>query len=225
MELVAETWSNLQVKANGRMSNTMVSFSVHSLPRPAPDHDTLVAWSARLKDLRLKSLKSDADSWISTYESEVGQPEEFWLSRLQATRACHLVLVRDGPPGHGIDTEALPLLQGDWVGFVVIIGPEPSNMGKSGSASSEYLMSALFIDAELRGYGLGKRLVQEAMTTVRHDALMNKLTAPYCTTSVRHGNDHALKMYQKLGFRIVEPVSHGVKEGRQYTSTVLRTDL
>lgn len=122
-------------------------------------------------------------------------------------------------------TEALPSLENDLLGFVVIVGPDQSNISKSSSASPEYLMSALFVDAEVRGCGLGKQLVQEAMMTVRKDALKNNLSAPFCTTGVRDGNDHALEMYQKLGFRIVFPDYQVVKEGRQYTSTVLRIDL
>jgi ribosomal protein S18 acetylase RimI-like enzyme len=49
--------------------------------------------------------------------------------------------------------------------------------------------------------------------------------AGFCITDVRHGNDHALKLYQKLGFDITDRSKSTEKEGRTYYYTQLRLRL
>ncbi|OQU96841.1 hypothetical protein CLAIMM_02869 [Cladophialophora immunda] len=122
----------------------MASFSVHTLPNPAPDHDTLLEYSSRLKALRLRSLKEDAKSFISRYDSEVSQSEEFWLNRLRDDQATHLILVR-----HDALSQKWNLLEHQWVGFVVIVAPNPKNVDDAGRPSpTEWYMAALYVEPE-----------------------------------------------------------------------------
>lgn len=202
----------------------MDHFSVRALPIPVPDQHTLLEYSARLKALRLKSLKHDTGSFISKYESEVNEPPEFWLKRLTDPRAVHLVLCRhdsDDPS----DTIQLTLLRSQWVGFVVIIAPDRNKDEAAAPTVPEWQMAALYVEAEVRGQSLGKRLVQATMDYIRNNSSSSAGSPPFCMTSVRHGNDLALQLYQKLGFRVVDANEQVEKEGRQYTATMLRIDL
>lgn len=201
------------------------SFSIHTIPETASDKSTFFEYSSRLKKLRLESLKSDPDSWISVFESEVDQPPEFWFNRLSDPRAVHLVLVHDDPDSNSSSGETSTLLESQWVGFVVIITPENDSANEAGQPSSEYIMSALYVDSDFRGRGLGRRLVQATIQTVRDDVLRATVASPVCITNVRHGNDHALRLYQKLGFEVIDSDHHGEKEGRPYKSTMLRINL
>ena len=199
----------------------MASFSVDVLPNPAPNHDTLLRYSARLKALRLRSLKDDTKSFISKYESEVDQPEDFWLNRLRSDRAFHLVLAREST-----ESSSATLLQKEWVGFVVIIAPARGKVQNTGQpSSSEWEMAALYIEPEVRGQGLGERLVRATIDYVKGHGFINENETQCCLTSVRHGNDNALWLYQRLGFRVIEPNAHIEKEGMNYLATKLRIDF
>ena len=57
------------------------------------------------------------------------------------------------------------------------------------------------------------------------EARLQQCKPTYYTTSVLHGNENALELYQKLGFRIVEPNAHHEKEGREYLTTKLSIDF
>ncbi|KIW95384.1 uncharacterized protein Z519_03968 [Cladophialophora bantiana CBS 173.52] len=199
----------------------MSFFSIHTLPSPALDHNTLLEYSSRLKALRLRSLKEDAKSFISRYESEVAEPEEFWLDRLRDDRATHLILVR-----HNALAQESTLLGHQWVGFVVIIAPNRKKVDEAGrSSSAEWHMAALYVEPEVRDQGLGKRLVRATIDYIRTNSSSEHDESPCCLTSVVHGNDNALDLYQRLGFRIIHPNEEVEKEGRKYLATTLRMEV
>ncbi|EIP3425644.1 acetyltransferase [Salmonella enterica] len=52
-------------------------------------------------------------------------------------------------------------------------------------------MDALFIDPDVRGQGIGKRLVEHALTLV-----------PGLTTNVNEQNTQAVGFYKKMGFKV-----------------------
>jgi len=195
-----------------------MAHSVYTLPKVGLEDSTFQEYSKRLRILRLKSLQADPDSWVSIYESEADQPPEFWWKRLREPRAVHHVLVRNDPSTDSSDTKSA-LLAGEWIGFVVMIIPGAEDR------TPEYDMSALYIDAEARGLGLGKRMVQKVIDTVRQHETKVGEELPFCTASVRHGNESALGLYQKLGFRVINTDRIAEKEGRKYHTTDVRFDV
>ncbi|EXJ85019.1 hypothetical protein A1O3_05694 [Capronia epimyces CBS 606.96] len=203
----------------------MATFSIRTLPNPAPSHDALLEYSSRLQALRLRSLKQDPSSFISTYENEVDQPQEFWLQRILDPKAIHLVVVRNDPEYDALDKESGGLMKGEWVGFVVIIAPDWDEGENQGHESPPYLMAALYVTSDCRGLGLGKRLVQATLDTVKQAGSVKNVTSRSCITHVRHGNKQALALYQKMGFQAINPNEHTEKEGRTYNVTTLRIDL
>lgn len=195
-----------------------MAHSIHTLPNVAPEEVTFREYSQRLRTLRLKSLQADPGSWISTYESEVNQPPEFWWNRLKEPRAVHHVLVKNDPDTDSSDTNSA-LLSGEWLGFVVMLIPTAEDR------SPEYEMSALYIDTQARGLGLGKRMVQKVIETVRQHKAEVGEESPSCVANVRHGNDSALRLYQHMGFRVIDADQIAEKEGRKYHTTEMRFDV
>jgi ribosomal protein S18 acetylase RimI-like enzyme len=197
----------------------MAAFTVEVLPNPAQDEATLREYSTRLKALRLRSLKEDPKSFSSRHESEVKQPENFWLDRLRDQRASHLILARDDGTTH-----QPTLLEKEWVGFVVIVGPAAGD-GVIQSSSREWFMAALYVMPELRGQGLGETLVRASIRYVKdHGATQDDQTLEY-VTSVLHGNKRALELYRRLGFGIIDPEERLEKEGRVSLATKLKFDF
>ncbi|KAK5053968.1 hypothetical protein LTR84_001930 [Exophiala bonariae] len=195
-----------------------MAYSIHTLPKLDQADTTFQEFSRRLKNLRLQSLKADPDKWVSIYDSEVNQPDDFWWNRLQDSQAIHHILVKNTSESDGPDSKSV-LLAGEWVGFVVIIVPDAENK------SPEYLMNALYIDTQARGIGLGKRMVRQVIDTVRKHETKAGQAPPFCTASVRHGNDSALALYRKLGFRVVNADGIAEKEGRKYRTIEIRYDI
>jgi ribosomal protein S18 acetylase RimI-like enzyme len=222
--------SHVPVFALSRMNKIVAmpsSFSIQALPRTSHG-DENVEYALRLKKLRLKTLQEDPGSWVSLYKDEVDQPQDFWVSRLNDPRAIHLVIVRLDSSKDNVEASTTVLSQGDWVGLVVIILPEftpEDNVDQKEQTSSEFLMAAVSVHSEYRGHGLGGRLVQKAIETSRAFATGRNMTSPCLIARVRPGNDLALKLYQKLGFRIIQPEDHGEKGGIPYTTTVVRVNL
>lgn len=202
----------------------MATFSIITLPYPAPDHKTLVEYSSRLKALRLKSLKQNPESFISVYESEADQPQDFWLRRLSGPRASHQVVVRNNPDPTALD-ENSRLMQGEWMGFVVTIAPDWDAAEDSSHEPPQYFMSAVYVEPESRSLGLGKQLVQATLATVKKDSTAKGKASACCNTTVRHGNDRAQALYEKMGFQVVDPNKGFEKDGKIYTATTLRIDV
>ena len=110
--------------------------------------------------------------------------------------------------------------------FVVIIAPARSNERSDlAKAPEEWEMAALYIEPDVRGLGLGKRMVEETIAYIKKHSFSQEGQKAYCLTNVRHGNDNALERYQRLGFHIIDPSERVEKEGREYLATKLRIDI
>lgn len=207
----------------------------YKLPQLATSDPVLLEFVSRMRSLRLKSLQTDAKSFISIYDSEVREPMEFWVKRYQSPIAEHFTIVRN-PVTKG-DNFISELLGQDWLGFMVLVGPndtraEPqviqeqtSTLTGASPTRKEYFMAAVYIDPPIRGRGAGRLLVQAAIDSIRENQRRTPDIPISCVTSVVHGNNLALNLYQKLGFQIIDNDAIEEKEGRSYHTTALRIDL
>lgn len=94
--------------------------SIHPVPREPKDDSTWEEYSVRHKALRLRSLREDAASFVSRYESEVKEPISFWIDRLKSATAWTLVMVR-GPEDLTDDGDVLLRKDVEWVAFCVMM--------------------------------------------------------------------------------------------------------
>ncbi|MER6910714.1 GNAT family N-acetyltransferase [Streptomyces sp. NPDC000594] len=138
----------------------------------ALDPDDWPLW----RGLRLAALAEAPRAFGSTlgdWQGE-GDREERWRARLGIPGALDLVALLDGRP----------------VGMAsgVPEGPEPG-----GSGAVELI--SVWVDPAARGRGVGDRLIQEIETWAAGRG------APLLKLSVRHGNDTALALYTRHGFR------------------------
>ncbi|KIV88842.1 hypothetical protein PV10_08480 [Exophiala mesophila] len=193
----------------------MANFSVHVLPNPPEDEATFREYSNRLRTLRLKSLQSDPDKWISRYDSEIQEQPEFWWNRLRAEGVIHHVLVANA----GNDKSSVQyLLEGQWVGFVVTTCPALD-------MQPEYHIAAVYIDQDFRGRGLGKILMREVLNTVKAEVSKATQPSPYCTIGSLHGNEVAARLYQSMGFQVTDPDEIVERAGYTYHMTAMSMDL
>ncbi|WP_347291935.1 acetyltransferase [Kluyvera georgiana] len=75
---------------------------------------------------------------------------------------------------------------------------------------SEHHLEALFVDPDARGTGVGRKLVEHALSLIRD-----------LTTDVNEQNEHAVGFYQKMGF-VVTGRSETDDHGRPYPLLHLR---
>ena|SRR5436309_2056551 len=77
------------------------------------------------RELRLQSLKSDPESFSSTFASESGRPVNFWTNRMLRPGARHLLAVElsNHSGTLSVADEPQAILESKWVGMLVLLGP------------------------------------------------------------------------------------------------------
>jgi ribosomal protein S18 acetylase RimI-like enzyme len=200
-------------------STTMAEgYKIQLLPK---SHHDLSVWTQiieRQKLLRLQSLQLSPESFSSTYAREAIFTEKDWQARLQNPLAFTFVAVC--PPGE--TTEGLGddyLLNGAWVGMVVLIGPfiqirslAQKDLGHEEKGEEQrpvrphydYHINGLIVLPHARRLGLGKALLKLAIDHA--DAFGRKSGAAEINIklSVSSGNSKALILYQKVGFQLLK---------------------
>jgi hypothetical protein len=98
----------------------MSHLSLHIIPREPKDDLEWEKFSVHQRRLRLRSLKEDASSFVSRYESEIKEPTSFWVSRLKEPTAWTVVMVR-GPELLPDEKDVLLREDVEWVAFCVML--------------------------------------------------------------------------------------------------------
>ena len=89
----------------------------------------------------------------------------------------------------------------------------------------DWFMAAVWLNPDLRGQGLGRKLVEFGISTVKAENAKDGSHGVSCMTQVVRGNDRALELYKKLGFEVSNPHATIEKEGRVYVNTELKLAL
>ena len=215
------------------------TFQIVTLPklRTGPENeDRSIRLAEKFRGLRLKSLKEAADAFASNYEKESKYGLDLTLQRMANAKAAHFIALRklvseDRSPGDGDDVDRI--ISSDWVGMVVLLGPEegselsvpsanldpfprmtagqitqpePALFEKSGLPNSlHFHINATFVDPSARGGGLGQALIDAALR--RADAEAAKINANLrVTLSVFTHNVAARKLYERAGFKVLKEV-------------------
>ena len=141
------------------------------------------------------------DEAIATIKGEPGTPVTLTIYRPSNKEKFDVEIVREW-----IDIKvAKSRMLDDQIGYLRL-----TMFDEHAAAEFEKHMDALFIDPDVRGSGVGKRLVEHAL-----------LLAPDLTTNVNEQNEQAIGFYLKLGFRVTGR-SEKDDSGRSYPLLHLR---
>lgn len=133
----------------------------------------------RLRAIRLRALARNPEAFYSTLAREEAFPETRWSERLADPASASFVLVQDGREAE------------DDLGLAAC---HPSNDAER-VGTGAYGLTAMWLDARVRGSGAGDRLVGAAVAHAR------AMDATALLLWVARANDRAIRFYARHGFR------------------------
>jgi GNAT superfamily N-acetyltransferase len=151
-----------------------------------------VAWVRSLADsdapayrqLMLRAYRDAADAFTSTAEEREAEPLSWWVRRIADSQGS---------------SAAFGAFQADrLVGTVAVeFNAKPKTRHKA-------LVIGMFVEADCRGLGLGRALLEAAIACARSRTGVGMLTL-----TVTQGNDPAIGLYRAFGFEAfgVEPMA------------------
>jgi ribosomal protein S18 acetylase RimI-like enzyme len=211
---------------------TPISYRIVTIPKFAGDETNNVpqlALAHRFRDFRLLALKSSPGAFASTYEEESRRSLDHTLERLMSTKAIQFVALAVGDAlGDDVVCEAdtEELLEHDWLGTVVLMGPNEDSKSISANADPlgqmearsdqaakgedhealHFHLNGMFVRTFARGAGMGRRLIEVALGKAREKS---GGIGPHCTIIVDEWNDKAKNLYERCGFEVVATEVYG----------------
>lgn len=211
------------------------TYQVVTVPRLKETDPRLLQVAERFREIRLRALQKAADAFASTYESESQRGIEQTVQRLSNPKAIHfLALSRSTSEENSLndDDEIDHMLMSDWVGTIVLLGPEvDTELSVSSAQLSAHLdpfpimtanssrgpvlddsnlpsslhfhLNATYVDPSTRGGGLGKALIDAALQKAEAEAAEINASLRV-TLSVYFHNVAARKLYERAGFQVVK---------------------
>lgn len=180
----------------------------------------------RYRNFRLNALKNDPDVFASSYAEENGQPVEYWRSRLANPLAVNLVAL---PARRGENWSEIELLETEWSGMIVLLGPLAEDTSASDSPWSKvpsvafnqssmeasattgrpdpetvvYHISGAYTTAPHRRKGVGKALLKTSLLKAENDCRRRNGRYAKLGVHVDTCNAAATQWYEKHGFKII----------------------
>ncbi len=151
------------------------------------------------KNLRLRSLKEEPYAYISTYENSSNEADEKWRIRLEEAQKGDrqwLTFARQGEELVGM------------VGAFRVLG-EPT----------VEIISA-FVAKEARGHGVGKKLMEHLLDSIRKNKEIEKLHLEVNSTLPA-----AVNLYKSSGFVITGNVKRVLGDGEEYEDYIMERSL
>lgn len=192
-------------------TTTMARDIVYRLPKSLDD-DVLRIQSRPSRLIRLRSLQSDPTHFLSKYDVEIKYKEELWLSRLRDPHVQHFVLVT--VDDNYDDKGEISLNQNtEFHGMMVVINEyeeeqaectkaEEGDKIRGNSALPTYFLGCLYMDTSFRSQGWGTKIIQKGIEWVRQDARSKGWPSVRYRVVAMDGNDRAVNLYLKIGFKI-----------------------
>lgn len=218
-------------------------FTIVTMPTHYKDDVLLQRSVDKYRELRLRSLKSDPESFSSTFANESGRPVNFWTNRMLRPGARHLLAVElsNYSSAPSVADEPQAVLDSEWVGMLVLVGPNPvasndippkktllaeDNTDENRETlASTYHMAGFYVAPEHRGHGIGGALVQTAMEVIANDCEKMPNPKAVCIVSASHTNLIVRRLFKRMGFEEVGEDQLDTTDGRHLTEITLRRDL
>lgn len=187
-----------------------------------------IALARKFREFRLLALKTAPGAFASSYDDEAKRDLDHTFERLRHPKATQFVALAgeastpDLPQIHEGDVGEL--LERGWLGFVVLIGLDDlgtisakadplSQIAKETSSDESvhkphnknimrFHLNGMFVAPSARRCGMGACLVEAALHAAR--SMSEKSSYGFhCTIIVDEWNHAAIKLYERVGFRIV----------------------
>ena len=200
------------------------------VPKLTGNDSNIDALAQKFRTFRLSALTKSAAAFASTYEMEIQRGLDQSVERLLAPKAAHFIALRraDETAGPAQEDDVMKwLLNDEWVGMNVLLGPEdgdelsvpaanldpfrrmtasdaPASPPETdGNKDLHYHMNGMFVDPVTRGSGAGKGLMDAVLHSAAAEGV--RLGKPVrVTLAVYSHNDAAYRLYTKSGFRVVK---------------------
>ena len=220
---------------------------IHLIPKKFVDEPLLKRYMSKSKELRLRSLKSDPDSFSSSLSRESRQPDEFWAARMLHPLLRQFVAVRlniISSADSGADRHH-DVLDAEWVGSLGVFGPktlasddvspwssfardrlmEHSPVPNSDSAMSAYHLVGFYVAPEARRQGIGSMLLRAAITSIIQESQTMHNARAICTVGASHTNLPVRTLFKNLGFVEVAEEEWNTEDGRSLMEVLMHRDL
>jgi GNAT superfamily N-acetyltransferase len=182
--------------------------SIVKIPR---DEDGIRSYVGRYKQFRLDALRLSPEAFASTYAREAEFSDQIWYDRLANPRAATFLAYQEdtsttigtvtvlGPLPIGVD-ELMPL-GNPWV---LASGEDANKL----PTTAHFRINGMFTLPEMRGRGVGKTLLQEALKYAANEAVA--LGREFLgSIVVGSDNEPARRLYEKCGFVAIKEELHG----------------
>lgn len=193
-----------------------------------------LALAYKFREFRLLALKTAPGAFASSYDDEVKRDLDHTFERLRHPRATQFVALASEASTPDIarvcEADIDELLSRDWLGFIVLIGLDESlgivsaksdplsQIAKDASSEERVLelhndvmrfhLNGMFVSPSARRCGMGARLIEAALDAAKSRSGKSS-RGFHCTIIVDEWNDAAIKLYERVGFKMVATETYG----------------
>lgn len=230
-------------------------FTIICLPRVFNEIQTATLLPTLIKNfktLRLLSLQTNPDSFASNYDREVKFPDRMWEDRLTNPLARTIVAL-DTRNKEVRNCGKDPAVVAVWVGMAVLIGPRAvddgtflaaiqspwsffhgtgrdgtyENTASTNSRTIIHAINAVYVSPDVRGLGMGKRLMKHAVQLAELDFANESGPGDrgLCVVLVEKENEAAIALYKASGFIETGTEEYTALNGRKGISIALQMPL
>lgn len=211
------------------------SYRIVTIPKFTGDetsNNPPLALAHKFRDFRLLALKTSPGAFASTYDEESRRNLDQTLERLKSTKATQFVALavenaREDAVVHEADMGYL--IENDWLGTVVLMGPnedsrtisaradplvqmagQNAQVGKMEEhAALHFHLNGIFVQPSARRSGMGRRLIEAALGKAREMTRGSETHGLHCTIIVDEWNDSARNLYARCGFEVAAKEIYG----------------
>ncbi|THU92453.1 hypothetical protein K435DRAFT_672065 [Dendrothele bispora CBS 962.96] len=180
-------------------SSASEKYEISAIPAPVPD-----AHLNNYISIRLFALRTDPDSFSSSYAKETEFSLDQWRSRIDPSHRATFFAT------HSIGMENTRLACGEWAALLSTLSPDffssvnyklPSTLSVSSLDNDFYVLVGLWVHPSHRRRGLARRLINASIDWVRKKVSSDGKTL--LLVEVHRANEAAIDLYRKTGFESV----------------------
>lgn len=232
------------------MSETEIANRLHyeALQIPPIGKDPLAdEYATRYRNIRLEALKREPQAYSSTFKTESQWPLHRFVDRLRNPSLKTFIGLQIPEETKAVDSQHL-VLQRPWQGTLSLFGPKvrgaeatavstpPWDLFGRPEASVQppghdvnqpliYCISGVYVPALVRLKGVGGKLVQASLSTIKLDARSLGAPSALCIVMADVENEAAKALYLRNGFEIVGEERQEGCDGKEKRTVIFQQDI